>query len=213
MALLWNPPVQRHRIRGFQGRSNRCATRAPRVTHTDTYSLGRAPLRGCTGLHLILYSIHSTTTDRRWVRSHSNTPPVRNRAPLTARSSCSRCVSAAAHHTAEQHYKTGMAKPQNHHWENCLHFVYAPTRCLSFFYAPNCINAPQNVNHKKMHPAVFYFSRAYTNGISLRIIIKDYITTQTLINETALNLPLSLFAIATQSRNLKQFYSDNFLLL
>ena len=52
------------------------------------------------------------TTDRRWVRLHSNIPPVRNRAPLTARSSCSRCVSAAAHHTAEQYYKTGMAKPE-----------------------------------------------------------------------------------------------------
>ena len=75
------------------------------------------------------------------------------------------------------------------HWENCLHFVYAP-RCVSFFYTPNCINAPQKVNLKKMHSAAFYFSCTYTNGISLKIIIKDYIVTQTLINETALNLPL-----------------------
>ena len=75
------------------------------------------------------------------------------------------------------------------HWENCLHFVYVP-RCVSFFYAPNCINASQKVNLKKMHPAAFYFSCTYTNGNSLRIIIKDYKITQSLINETALNLPL-----------------------
>ena len=58
------------------------------------------------------------------------------------------------------------------------------------FYAPNCINAPQKVNLKKMHPAAYYFSCPYTNGISPRIIIKDYIITQSLINETALNFPL-----------------------
>ena len=40
--------------------------------------------------------------------SHSNTPPVRNRAPLTARSSSLRCVSAA------KHPKTGRTKPQKH---------------------------------------------------------------------------------------------------
>ena len=38
-----------------------------------------------------------------------------------------------------------------------------------------------------MHSAAFYFYCTYTNGISLRIIIKDYIITQTLINETAVN--------------------------
>ena len=32
----------------------RCVTRAPRVTRTGTYGPGRAPLRGCTELHLIL---------------------------------------------------------------------------------------------------------------------------------------------------------------
>ena len=35
--------------------------------------------------------------------SHSNTSPVSNRAPLTARSSSLLCVSAAEHHTAEQY--------------------------------------------------------------------------------------------------------------
>ena len=64
------------------------------------------------------------------------------------------------------------------------------TRCVSFFYPPNCINAPEKMNLKEMHPAAFYFPCPYTNGISLRVIIKDYIITQTLINETALNLPL-----------------------
>ena len=63
-------------------------------------------LRGCTGLQLILYSIDSTATDRQWAMSHSNTPPVRNRAQLTARSSSLRCVSAAEHHTEEQCSKT-----------------------------------------------------------------------------------------------------------
>ena len=75
------------------------------------------------------------------------------------------------------------------HWENCLQFVDAP-RCVSFFHAPNCINAPEKVNLKKIHPAAFYFPCPYTNGISLRIIIEDYIITQSLINETVLNLPL-----------------------
>ena len=40
--------------------------------------------------------------------------PVRNRAPLTARSSSLICVSAAEHHTAEQHSKTGRTKPRKH---------------------------------------------------------------------------------------------------
>ena len=86
-------------------------------------------------------------------------------------------------------YRLNYMKKVFNHSENCLHFVYAP-RSVSFFYAPNCINVPQNVNLKKMHPVAFYFSCPYTNGISLRIIIKDYIITQSLINETALNLPL-----------------------
>ena len=46
--------------------------------------------------------------------SHSNTPPVRNRTPLTARSISLRCVLAAKHQTAEQYYKTGRTKPRKH---------------------------------------------------------------------------------------------------
>ena len=46
--------------------------------------------------------------------SHSNTPPVRNRAPLTERCSSLRCVSAAEHHTAGQYSKTGWTKPRKH---------------------------------------------------------------------------------------------------
>ena len=64
--------------------------------------------------HLILYSIHRTATDRWWAMSHSNTHPVRNRVPLTARSSNLRWVSAAEHHTAEQYSKTGRIKPRKH---------------------------------------------------------------------------------------------------
>ena len=61
-----------------------------------------------------------------------------------------------------------------------------------------------------MHPAAFYFSCTYTNLISLRIIIKDYIITQSLINETA----LIVFAIANQKPQFKEgSYSDIFWLL
>ena len=45
---------------------------------------------------------------------HSITPPVRNRALLTARSSSLRCVSAAEHQTAEKYSKTGRTKPRKH---------------------------------------------------------------------------------------------------
>ena len=61
-----------------------------------------------------LHSIHSTSTDRRWAMSHLNTPPVRKRSPLTARSSSLRGVSAAEHHTAKQYSKTGWTKPRKH---------------------------------------------------------------------------------------------------
>ena len=57
-------------------------------------------------LHLILYSIHSTVTDRRWPMSHWNTPPLKKRAPLTARSSSTGHASVAWHHTTEQYSKT-----------------------------------------------------------------------------------------------------------
>ena len=53
--------------------------------------------------------------------SHSNTPPVRNRAPLTARSSSLRYVSAAEHQTAEQYSKTGRTKPRKHSQEAIYH--------------------------------------------------------------------------------------------
>ena len=62
----------------------------------------------------MLYSIHSIATDRRRAMSHSNTPPVRNRAPLTTRSGSLRCVSAAEHHTAEHYSKTGRTKSKMH---------------------------------------------------------------------------------------------------
>ena len=82
---------------------HRCAITAPRVTSIGAlYGTGRLTWRGCIGLLLILYSIHNTATDRRWARSHSNTPPVKKLAPPTIRSSSLMCVLAAEHHTAEQ---------------------------------------------------------------------------------------------------------------
>ena len=113
----------------------RCATRAPRVTRASTNGLGRAPFRGCTGLHLILWSIHTTATDQWREMSHSNTTPVRNRAPLTARPSSLRCVSAAEHQTAEQYSKTGRTKPRKHllgsdlSWNMRQDFLKIPNLC------------------------------------------------------------------------------------
>ena len=130
-----NPPVPHHRILGQQDRSRGTlkgeqksfSTARWRISipmydqgtacnpNRHIYGPGSASLSGCIGLHLILYSIHWTATDRRWAMSHSTTPLVRNRAPLTARSSSFRCVSAAEHHTAEQYSnKTVRTKPQNH---------------------------------------------------------------------------------------------------
>ena len=87
------------------------------------------------GLHLILYSIHNTVTDRRCARSQSkNTPPVKKLAPLTTRSSSLRCVSEAEHHTAEQYSKTGRTKPRKHlprsslSWNTCQDFLKIKSR-------------------------------------------------------------------------------------
>ena len=119
----------------MQGRcANRCAITAPRVTRTGTYGTGRAPQRGCIGLHLILYSIHNTATERRCERSHSNTPPVKKLAPLTTRSSNLRCVSAAEHQTAEQYSKTDKTNHLKHlprsdlSWNTCQDFLKIPSR-------------------------------------------------------------------------------------
>ena len=65
------------------------------------------------------------------------------------------------------------------HWENSLHFLYAPW-CVSFFYAPNCINASPKIIHKCIHAAAFYFSCTHAHWVSLRVIIKGSIITQTL---------------------------------
>ena len=81
---------------------------------TGTYGPGSASLSGCIWLHLILYSIHRTATYRRRAMSHSNTLSVRNHAPLTARSSSSRYVSAAKYHTVGQYFKTCRTKPRKH---------------------------------------------------------------------------------------------------
>ena len=67
---------------------------------------------------------------------------------------------------------------------------------------------------KQMHPAAFYFSCTYTYGISLRIIINDYIITQSLINETV--SPLIGFAIANPKPVFKAvlfWYFDYFCVL
>ena len=69
--------------------------------------------------------IQRTATDQRREMSHSNTPPVRNWAPLTARSSSLRCVSAAEHQTVEQYSKTGRTKPKSISQEAIYHGTLA----------------------------------------------------------------------------------------
>ena len=110
IKVLWYCEV----LRRGGAKVYRCAIKAPRVTRTGTSGTGRAPQSGCFGLHLILYSIHSTATDRRWERLQLSTPAAKNQAPLTTRSSSLRCVSAAEHHTAEQYSKIGKTKPTKH---------------------------------------------------------------------------------------------------
>ena len=67
--------------------------------------------------------------------SHSNTPPVRNRAPLFARSSSLRCVSAAEHQTARtilQNWqeKTSKASPRcDLSWNTRQDFLKIPSLC------------------------------------------------------------------------------------
>ena len=101
---------------------------------------------------------------------------------------CSTCTHKQTLFLSKLFETNSFRKNKNTERIACILCMHLGACC--FFYAPNCINAPQKVNLKKMHPAAFYFSCLYTNGISLRIIIKDYIITQSLINETALNLPL-----------------------
>ena len=94
---------------------------------------GGAPQSGCTGLHLILFSIHNIATDRRWERLQLSTPPAKKQALLTTRSTSLRCVSAAEHHTAEQYSKTGKTKLQKHlmmsnlSWNTCQDFLKIPS--------------------------------------------------------------------------------------
>ena len=81
-------------------------------TCTGTFDTGITSYSGCIETHLILYSTHSTATDKRWAMSHSRISPFTKLSPLTIRSSNLRCVSAAEHHTAEQYSKTTMTKLQ-----------------------------------------------------------------------------------------------------
>ena len=80
----------------------------------------------------------------------------------------------------------------------CLHVLTERIACILCMHLGACrfthLTALMHLkkNHKEMHPAAFYFSYTYANGISLRIIIKDYIITQNLINETALNCSFNL---------------------
>ena len=82
---------------------------------------------------LNLKYLHNSATDRRWARLHSKTPPARKPALLTTQSSSLGCESAAEHHTAEQHSKTGRTKLQkdlrtsDRSWNTCQDFLMIPS--------------------------------------------------------------------------------------
>ena len=90
-------------------------------------------IRPIVGLHLTMYSIHSTDTDRRWATSHSNTPQVKNGTTGYTVSSLRR-VTAVEHHTAEQYSKPGRTKPRkrlprkNRSWHTST--VFLKIQCL-----------------------------------------------------------------------------------
>ena len=67
----WNPPIPQY------------------TAHTAKVELHKENASSYTWS---LYCKSSTATDRQWAMSHSNAPPVRKRAPLTARSISFRCV-------------------------------------------------------------------------------------------------------------------------
>ena len=86
----------------------------------------------------------------------------------------------------------------------CMHLG----ACRFFMHPIALMHLKKNL--KQMHPAAFYFSCTYTNWISLRIIIKDYIISHTLINQ----IVLIGFAIAYPKPQFKAVsFSDIFLLL
>ena len=116
--------------------------------------------------------------------SHSNTPPVRNRTPLTTRSSSLRCASAAEHHTAEQYSKTGRAKHRKHlprsdlSWNTRQDFLTLPSlweaaleterRCFSK------IILESNVTHNITRPSdSFSTVPPIVNGGDWRCIVRD----------------------------------------
>ena len=97
------------------------------LTRTGACGTFWAPRRGCSGLHLTLYSIHDTATNRRCAMLHSNIPPVKKQIPLTMRSSSLKCVLAAERQTAEQYSKTGWVKRRKHLVRAIYHEILART--------------------------------------------------------------------------------------
>ena len=92
----------------------------------DSNGTGRAPLRGCIGLHLSLYTIHSNATVRRYTMLRSSKPPVKKLAPLTARFSSlghKLCLDAAVHHTTEQHSRMGRTKPRINYQDEIYYLI------------------------------------------------------------------------------------------
>ena len=88
----------------------RMCDQGTRVTRSGTYGPG---IRIIKRVHPVTPDLIQNTrngsrsTMRNVTLKHT---PVRNWAPLTARSSSLRCVSAAKHYTAEQYFKKGQEK-------------------------------------------------------------------------------------------------------
>ena len=68
----------------------------------------------------------------------------------------------------------------------CMHLG----ACRFFMHTTALMHLKKWILRKCIQLHFIFFAPRYTNGISLRIIIKDYIITLSLVNETALNLLL-----------------------
>ena len=119
--------------------------------------------------------VHNTATDRRWARSHSTTPPVKKLAPLTTRSSCLRCVSAAEHHTVEQYPKTGRTKPLKHLQRSTLSWNIRQ----DFLKIPNRWEAALETERRFFRSKVIFESNVtpiITRFIKYNLLLIDSIT-------------------------------------
>ena len=134
------------------------------TSNTHRHILRRdAPLGRCSGLLLILNSMHNAATDRSWARLRSKTPPAKKTLLLIILSSSLRCESAAEHHTAEQYSKTGKAMVQNdlrrsdRSWNTYQRFLMIPSLWATVLETAKVL--PKGHLNIKRHPQYNLVSR------------------------------------------------------